>query len=266
MSRLSTRHPTRLSARPKVEASWNRRNGDSYCDDPNQPRAFDERVDVEKYIEPLNIQPGDLVYLNCRVSTYSQKSNENPKDQIPGLTAAVEADGGKVVGLLAHQLNGRDLSWLPHVVRKAREAGATIILAEATSRFVRHPNYKANDPRYNQLQAREVDLLRLFDAADGMRLMTLLDPNASPAQEGSFFKKRGQTVKGNKGGRPRNPEPSTAGAVKQFKLDWLPVVLELKKSNPEKWTNRELALEIEKRSGRPTGKSTIGGWLKRHWK
>lgn len=42
---------------------------------------------------------------------------------------------------------------------------------------------------------------------DGVEAMTLLHPDATPAEVRSYQRKRGQKAKGNKGGRPAKTKP-----------------------------------------------------------
>ena len=75
----------------------NRRRG---IRQPNRNEPLFARCRASTYIRPIEaIQPGDKVWLWCRVSKGQQNASGNNKDQEAALRADVKKQGGIVVGL-----------------------------------------------------------------------------------------------------------------------------------------------------------------------
>jgi len=201
---------------------------------------------ARKYISLFRIKPGDKVIIACRVSTGPQEDKMNLDDQERFLRRQVERSGGTVIGVVKRSISGVDPFWLGKAVALAKKTG-TIILAESTDRFIRHPSYHSkNEPDW---QARHIDLDRLRYVADGVELMTFLDPEATPGEVRSHQTRRGQQLKGRVGGRPKKQE---AGYKKRRREELLPEVRELRKQGK---SQRQISREIN------VAQSTIHGWL-----
>jgi hypothetical protein len=169
------------------------------------------------------LQPGDKVVLYCRVSIRDNKLNL--ADQEAALRAAVAARGASVVEVVHVQQGGADSSWLANAVAMAKAHGAKLV-AESTDRFKRHRDYHSVD--YPDLQATEDDLWNLRYMTEGVPLITLLDPDATPGDVRSYQSKRGQAAKGRRGGRPakkRTRYQTGQREVCRSKLYWLCIVL-----------------------------------------
>lgn len=165
------------------------------------------------------IRPGTLVVLWCRVSSGLQNVSGNNADQEADLRAAVEARGGIIVDLVAHA--GRIVDAEAVLYRAANLAAqhGAVLLAESTSRFIRHPRYH---PKLRpHLMPTSVGLLELRWVCGDVPLVTLLDPDATWQQERAHQSKRGQRRKGKPGGRPAQTRP---GDKKAFRLRSLPKV------------------------------------------
>jgi len=145
------------------------------------------------------VHADDKVLLCCRVSRRVQKRNQNLDDQESNLRRYAQSVGAVVVGVERHVGPGWDPLWLASASRSARQHDA-ILLAESTSRFVRHAAYHSVE--YPKAQARKTELDDLEYWTSGMPLATIVHPSASPGEERSFQIKRGQDHKHRKGGRP----------------------------------------------------------------
>ncbi len=187
------------------------------------------RGNAAEVIHPFHVEPGDKVVLLCRVSSCQQGKSGNLLGQELHLRRAVELRGGVVVGVVKHEWSGRGPEWLGKLAaacNEARRLGATV-LAVSTDRFIRSRYFKSTKRRQCQAQAQQHDLMDLALAANGVRLMTLLDPDAPPVVCRSLLVRCGQGSKGQKGGRPRKPD-GTPGYRKRRREELLPRVLELR--------------------------------------
>ena len=205
---------------------------------------------ASKRIGPFDgLTSRDEVFLILRVSNRERRANL--KDQDANLRDVVSEVGAKIVGQVQKAISGFDPSWLKQVAMEAKAAGATVLLAETADRFIRHRDFHSNDRP--DLQATDEQLQELVECTGGMRLMTHLDPDATPFQVRSYQRKRGQKQKRRKGGRPKN---RTAGfMVRRFEekiglVRWL---------HARGWKIRDIA-------AKPmvgVAKSTVADWLKR---
>ncbi len=195
---------------------------------------------ASNYIKQANIKPGDKVVLVCRVSQREQKQRKNLEDQEANLRAEVAALDGIVVGVTHIQVSGFDPFWISRAVTIAQQHGAKL-LAESTDRFVRHPAF--NSSKNNSRNARESDLRELVACAEGVPLVTLLHPDATPQEVRSYQRKRGQRIKQAKGGRPERPKNrkvrliGTATQMREDGASWgeIALALEVPRSTVARW-------------------------------
>jgi hypothetical protein len=170
---------------------------------------------IEQYCRPGNardfithdgIRPGDRVVLCCRVSTRQQDHTGNLTAHERHLRAEIAARRANVVGVVRHVGSGFDPLWVGRAAYIAKRHNAKIV-AIATDRLIRHPDYKSTGTRYERnARACTEDLEDLNRYADGVELVTLTDPDATLADCMAVHKKIGQHAKGRKGGRPgKNP-------------------------------------------------------------
>lgn len=144
------------------------------------------------------IKAGDRVILACRVSGYVQARKKNLADQEANLRKKAKRLGAIVAGIKRHVGSGYDPDWLSDAAIEARRLDAKIF-AETTDRLIRSPIYSKDR---QHLQARDADLQAMRDCTEGIILVTDEDPDASPSESRSRQCKRGQRMKGKKGGRP----------------------------------------------------------------
>jgi len=197
-------------------------------------------------INKFKCRMGDRFVLYVRVSDCSQNKNGNLRDQIAQLLAAVEDAGGIVIDVITDVCSGYTPIRILYAAHIARKHGATL-LAEATDRFVRSPAFhsKTNPTA----RARRTDIESLMLWTDGVKLMTLIDPDAALAEVRSCQTKRGMQQKGRMGGRPDKPKP---GDKKRFREVWRSKVLRLHRKG---WSQRAIA------KCTPVPRTTIRNWV-----
>jgi len=199
-----------------------------------------------------DIRPGDKVVLWCRVSMHTQARRGNLAKQEAYLRRELEKLGAVVIAVYYCVGSGWDPSWLatypnrklntnePGVMSQtgaaavvfAKQHGARIV-ATTVDRLARSPHY--HSVKHKDYQVTEAGLTDLAWWAEGVPLVTLLDPDALPHEVRAFQGIVGQLGdKRCKGGRPRINRP---GYKKQVRLEKLPRVLRLHQSN---WSLRNI--------------------------
>ena len=136
----------------------------------------------------------------CRESGWEQNRTHKLKRQAAYLRNYVRERGGKVIALFTHVGSGWDATWIGNAADEARENGAKILF-ECVNRAARHPAYHSESNFTAQARTSDLEDVRYW--AKGVELVTVLQPDATPEEERSFQTKRGQSISGNKGGRPR---------------------------------------------------------------
>ena len=104
--------------------------------------------------------------------------------------------------------------------------GNAIVVAESVARFIRNIEY--NSVTNWNAKPTVADYNRLQLETDGVKLATLINPDATPEEIRSYETKRGKKSKGNPGGRPKKCSP---GYKKRERQKFLPIVLERYKQN-----------------------------------
>ena len=185
-----------------------------------RPKRQRTHVTPSTYIQTFEtIRPGTLVVLWCRVSSDLQNVSGNNDDQEADLRAAVEARGGAVVAVVTYAGPVVDAdAALYRAANVAAQAGA-VLLAETTSRFIRHHDYHPKLRPHLTPTANGLRDLRWL--CGDVPLVTLLDPDATWRDERAHQSKRGQRRKGKTGGRPTKKRP---GYKKAFRLRSIPKV------------------------------------------
>lgn len=212
---------------------------------PKQPDAF-EPADPALYFRPIDdLQCGDAVILCARVSTPGQKASGNLDHQVQLLRLAAAERGAIVVDEFAYVWPGSDFSWLLPAIKKARECGAKL-LAASLSRFIRSEEYHPARARSAQPSQQQLEELR--ELSEGVELITVLSPTATPTDERIFETNRGQKAKGKRGGRPAKNSP---GYKIRRRLRFQLLVRKLR-TEGDSWS------EIVRRTGLP--KTTIRDW------
>jgi hypothetical protein len=192
------------------------------------------------------IRDGSKVVIACRVSHRENKSHL--KDQERRLRGELESAGGKVVGVVRRVHSGWKPEWLHVAVEIAKQHDA-VILAESTSRLIRHRNWKTTKECWT-IQPSHRNLQALESVADGVKLVTLLHPDASPSEERSCHTKRT-----GKAGRPRGR--SRKKDAYAFTRTRFLVALQSRwrRDGRESFSDRHIARKI----GRP--RSTVRDWI-----
>ena len=112
-----------------------------------------------------------------------------------------------MVEVVRHVGSGFDPLWVARVADIAKRHNAKIV-AITTDRLIRHADFKSKGTEYERnARANTEDLDDLKRYADGVELVTLVDPDAPMADCMALHKEIGQQVKGRKGGRPRKNPP-----------------------------------------------------------
>jgi DNA invertase Pin-like site-specific DNA recombinase len=207
-----------------------------------------EPVDLSLYFRPIgDVHGGDNVVLCVRVSKRAQMESGNRDDQEQHLRGVVAERGANVVDVVRKTGSGSDTSWLHSAIMMAKESGAKL-LGESVSRFIRSEQYdsvKAPDARPSKAQ-----MDSLIAMADGVVLVTVLNPSATPAEERAFQTTRGQVAKNRRGGRP----PSKSDYLRRRRA-------KLKKPTVRKLREGGASLgEIVRRT--KVAKSTVRDWLR----
>ena len=170
------------------------------------------------------LSPGDRVFILARVSSSTQDHRGNLDEQARDLRREAEARGAEVVGSAETVGSG----WTPErfiaIFDEARGLNA-VVLARDVSRLVRHWNYRGRLDQY--ASPGHHGLMRLVDAAAGVRLLTVTDPASPPAIERGEQVRAGQLAKGNRGGRPVKRPPT---ACKARRDGMMPEARELRSS------------------------------------
>jgi Homeodomain-like domain len=192
------------------------------------------------------IKWGDKVVIWCRVSHHTQDHNGNLNDQEQNLRDELTRMGAIVCDIVREVGPGWRGDGLNRAAAIARKHGAKLV-AESTCRLIRPFDYHSS--KNPDAQAREHDLLCLKARTEGVVLVTLLHPDASPAEERAYQTRRGQEAKGRKGGRPAKQPPGYT--IDRFR-EMLPIVLRLREGGA---TIRKIAEE----TGVP--RSTVCDWL-----
>lgn len=192
-----------------------------------------------------SLRRGDKVVLCCRKS-HRDRSGSN-SDQDANLRNTASQAGILVVDVEWREGPGSDPWWLARAVAKARQHGATALLAEVTSRFIRHPEYSPTIRWKRELQPSQQELDDLRWWTKGFRLVTHLHPDATPNEERAYQTRRQAIHK--RGGGDRKP-----GYKKRRRERLLAKVITLRRQ-------RKTYEEIEKATGIP--RTTVCRWVGR---
>jgi len=160
------------------------------------------------------LQFGDRVVICVRVSRRAQFAKGNLADQERNLRRAAADRGARVVHVISCVGPGWDTAWLVPAFAIARENGAKLFF-ESVSRLVRSRRYHSIDAPNEEPTDQQFEELR--NPSEGVTIISLCDPNSTPAEERGFQSARGQTAKGRKGGRPRHRRPGYM-QKRRFKL------------------------------------------------
>ncbi len=169
---------------------------------PKLVRAFAEEYiagQASRYIRRFKLRPSDRVMILARKS--NRECGNKLDNQVENLRRIIVAAGAIVVGVYRYTSHGYEHQ-VGCAAYRAKQKAATILLAETTDRIVRNSRY--HSVKQPNLQATKEQLAEVARDADhyGIKLMTHLDPDATPGEVRSYQSKRGQRLKFRKGGRP----------------------------------------------------------------
>lgn len=169
------------------------------------------------------IKPGDRVILCLRLSKRQQARNENFGSQEAFLRAEMEKRGAIVVDVIRRVRSGTDPGWIAYASVLAKKHG-TKLVAVSADRFIRNSRFESNVAWKQELRATELELKELERAADGVKLVTILHPDAPLEECLRIAQMNGRNHKDKKGGRPKKIAPGAKKEIRQLnksKLFWL---------------------------------------------
>jgi DNA invertase Pin-like site-specific DNA recombinase len=213
-------------------------------------RALVKPSDFILFLDSLEV--GTLVVLYIRVSSRSQAVNL--RDSMENLRREVARRGLVVLGAYREIVPGWEEmhgdKWGRRAFEKAvykAQAASAVVVAESVDRFRRafSPKWREN---HRQASLTVMEMKRLMDEVDGVRLATLLHPDMPPKGVSSAQTKRGQAGKGNYGGRPKRKHPK-----KEERLTKKPLAIEMRKGG---YSYRRIARELN------VPWSTVRDWVR----
>jgi hypothetical protein len=152
------------------------------------------------------------------VSSHAQFLRGNHKDQERNLRRELAELGANVVGVEYYEGPGCHGAGICRSAARAEALGAKLA-AETTSRFVRSDDYHPG--KNPDVRPSEEDLECLRAWTRGVPLVTLLHPDATPSEERSYQRKRGQRAKGRTGGRPATKRPGSKKRRRLNTQEWV---------------------------------------------
>lgn len=162
------------------------------------------------------LPPGTPVVLLGRASTQTNRQEKSPEDQIKNLKHELEKRSFKIIDdvpeFAARDAEYEHRSKLERALLIAEKHNA-VVVAESMDRFIGCFGYRK---RRNPAPLDVFSIRRLLEMAVGVRLATLLHPDAMPDRGAvkAYQTKRGQAANGNSGGRPVEQFPKKARRVK----------------------------------------------------
>ena len=173
----------------------------------SDPELFEPGADeigiASHYISDIrSLKSGQRVVIYCRVSASAQERKKNLSNQVKNLKRELEQLGFIIIRTFREVGAGwqeyRDGLLLAAEI--ARENNA-VIVAESATRFIRSRDF--NSKTNWKVKPTKAEYRRLQRETQGVKLATLVDPDAIPQKIRSYETKRGKKAKGNAGGRPR---------------------------------------------------------------
>lgn len=200
--------------------------------------------------ELVKEKPRLEVVLVCRVSGREQHRRKHLRDQRASLRRNVEALGARVVREFSAVASGWDDDWLvvESAAAWARRHGA-VLMAESTCRYLRNREYSSTECPW-VLPTRD-EWEKFLAITRGVKLATLLHPDAHWKDVRSYQSKRGMIEKESKRGRPRKRRP---GELSERREALLPEVIKLRCKWLVSYRNIGAALNVPWR--------TVKDWLR----
>jgi len=178
-------------------------------------------------VQPFAKRPVYLAY--CRVSLPEQAEAGNIQDSERFLREKVQEIARGALFIPYHDIGSASvrggLPWLREPVELAKQLkklfGSATILTETFDRIARPYDFDPTCPIKKNKQCTVADLRMLDEAREGIELMNVIHPDTSPREIRSHQRKRGQDMKGNKGGRPPgSPQERRVGTPTRSRRLW----------------------------------------------
>ena len=175
------------------------------------PELFEPGADktgiASDYIsDNRSLKRGQRVVIYCRVSGNVQERSQNLSNQGENLKNELKQREFVVLKIISEVASGwkedRDALKLAAEYALAKDA---VLVAESVTRFTRNKDY--NSKTNWKVRPTQADYRRLQRDTHGVKLATLINPDATPAEIRSYETKRGKKLKGNPGGRPKKCSP-----------------------------------------------------------
>lgn len=219
----------------------------------NRRLARYDTGDATQVIIPIAFTPPEISDVLCRVSHSDQDKAGNLLVQQTFLPLAIQSKGGTVGLTHSFVQSGYGDEWF-HELWLLRNGmlkrGTYKLTASMTDRFARNLLFRSNESVLCRMQASESDLMKLAEVTEGIQLMTLLHPNASPKDCKSLRANWGNLIKERKGGRPLKGD--------KYNAKWKPVAMEMASSGMK---SRQIAAKISKLSNRYISHVSVWKWL-----
>jgi hypothetical protein len=167
--------------------------------------------DASKYISNRPIRQGEPVVLWCRASNIEQERVDSLKRHRDWMYQQMLDCGAVIVGEVSIVASGFDPIWIGRAVAIAEKHNVAIV-AHSTDRFVRHSRYSKTNQK---VRAGETELKEITRYANGIELITLIDPNAKSSEIRKAATERGIAM-------------SQAGWKKQLRLHRQPFAKKLR--------------------------------------
>ncbi len=149
-----------------------------------------------------NLKSGQLVVIYCRVSASDQERKKNLNEQVNNLIREVEQLGFIIIRTFREVGAGwqeyRDVLMFAAEYALANNA---VLVAESVTRFIRSKDF--NSQINWKVPPTVAEYRRLQRDTQGVKLATLVAPDATPEEIRSYETKRGKKGKGKPGGRPK---------------------------------------------------------------
>jgi hypothetical protein len=190
--------------------------------------------------------------LYCRVSDRKQ----HVQSKVAGCRRLLAERCVKLARSYGETASGKSLAaadrpTLHEAVQEARRLNVPLVVP-CTSRIVRNPDYHA----FRQPDARPTvsEFERFLKLAEGVRILTLNDPDASCPDDEAFLRKLTADVEGRRVGRPRN---KPKGSLADRRDRWQPRVGRM---HAKGMSYRKIAIEISRIEGSPVSYGTVAKW------
>jgi hypothetical protein len=237
------------------EAGLCPRDGEDPDEDPSrQLPATPSEYGIKSFEERIASDPAlEEVYSYGRVSTRKQDLAR----QLKGCRRRIEAEGVKVRHAYGEVASGKTLDLcdrrkLVKALEAARTRGDPLVMV-CVSRAVRHCSYDAHRNPEARPTVAEFEAFR--ELADGVEILTLNDPDASPPEDENFLRELVASVKRRPVGRPRKKKP---GHMKDRSKRWKK---RAKLMHEEGMSYREIADYIYEVDGIRITHGTIWNWV-----